>query len=337
MRSLKHALGALYGLAIGDALGMPTQSLPRTTIVARYGHLITQFYPGSPDHPIVPGLPGGTVTDDTEQALLLANLLVQSHGSPDVKVLAEKLIEWENDMQRRGSHDLLGPSTKSALASLQSGQDAKVAGRFGTTNGAAMRIAPVGIASPIGDLTRLVDNVERVSHLTHNTGLALAGAAAIAAAVSAGIEAYNTEDATKAAIQAAEIAGQRGYWVAGADIATRIRWAMDVMLSPSKSGQDPATIIDHLIGTSLMAQESIPAAFAVLTVHPREPWKACQLAASLGGDTDTIASMAGAMGGALCGVDAFPEWARNQVTLVNQLSLEPLAQSLLDLRKKTAP
>ena len=41
-----RALGALYGLALGDALGMPTQSLPRAEIVARYGTVVGGFHPG---------------------------------------------------------------------------------------------------------------------------------------------------------------------------------------------------------------------------------------------------------------------------------------------------
>jgi ADP-ribosylglycohydrolase len=41
-----RALGALYGLAIGDALGMPTQSRSRADIVARYGSLLDGFEPG---------------------------------------------------------------------------------------------------------------------------------------------------------------------------------------------------------------------------------------------------------------------------------------------------
>ena len=41
--TLSRAAGALYGLAVGDALGMPTQSLPREQIVASYGALIDGF------------------------------------------------------------------------------------------------------------------------------------------------------------------------------------------------------------------------------------------------------------------------------------------------------
>src|SRR5262249_59248839 len=76
-----RALGALYGLALGDALGMPTQSLPRAEIVARYGAVISGFHPGADGHPLAAGLPAGSVTDDTEQAVLLARLGVAGPGA----------------------------------------------------------------------------------------------------------------------------------------------------------------------------------------------------------------------------------------------------------------
>jgi ADP-ribosylglycohydrolase len=116
MRS--RALGALYGLALGDALGMPTESLPRAEIVARYGPLVETFHPGPPDHPLAAGLPAGTVTDDTEQAVLLARLVVAGGGDVDAGALAAGLLAWEDSMRARGSLSLLGPSTKRALAAL---------------------------------------------------------------------------------------------------------------------------------------------------------------------------------------------------------------------------
>ena len=83
-----RALGALYGLAIGDALGMPAQSLSRAEVVARYGPLIGEFCPGPDDHPLAAGLPAGSVTDDTEQAMLLARLVVAGGGEVDAGDLA---------------------------------------------------------------------------------------------------------------------------------------------------------------------------------------------------------------------------------------------------------
>src|SRR6185312_2446275 len=154
-----RAAGALYGLAVGDALGMPTQSLPRARIVADYGGLVAAFEPAPPDHPLAAGLPAGSVTDDTEQALLLARLLIEGGGRVDPAELARRLLAWERSMRERGSLDLLGPSTRRAIVELLAGADIDLAGRLGATNGAAMRIAPVGIATPAADLALLVDRV----------------------------------------------------------------------------------------------------------------------------------------------------------------------------------
>jgi ADP-ribosylglycohydrolase len=178
MRS--RALGALYGLAIGDALGMPTQSLSRAEVVARYGPLVGEFCPGPHGHPLAAGLPAGSVTDDTEQAMLFARLVVAGGGEVDAGDLACELLGWEESMRARGSLDLLGPSTRQALATLAAGARVAEAGRAGLTNGAAMRITPVGIATTSRDPGLLEDRVVAASRLTHNTGVALAGAAAVA-------------------------------------------------------------------------------------------------------------------------------------------------------------
>ena len=329
MRAKDRARGALYGLAIGDALGMPTQMLSRRQIVARWGPLLTGFEAAPDDHPIAAGMPAGAVTDDTEQAVLLGRLLVADHGRVDPGDLAAALLGWEREMAARGSLDLLGPSTKRALIAVQAGAPPTETGRYGDTNGAAMRITPVGIATA-ADRLDLVDRVQRASLVTHNTSVALAGAAAVAAAVSAGIDGADVAAATEAAIAAARRGAQRGHWTAGADVAARIEWAANLV-----AGAPPlraAEVIYTLVGTSLATQESVPAAFAVLSAVPADPWRACLLAASLGGDTDTIAAMAGAIGGACHGLAAFPPHAIETVDR-NGLDLAALADSLLELRK----
>ncbi|MFE9656610.1 ADP-ribosylglycohydrolase family protein [Micromonospora sp. NPDC006431] len=325
-----RAVAALTGLAVGDALGMPTQSMPREQIVARYGRL-TGFEPGPADQPIAPGMPAGTVTDDTEQALLLGRLLLDGRGRIDGHRLARELLAWEDDMRRRGSLDLLGPSTRAAVAAVAAGRPLEEAGRFGTTNGAAMRIAPVGVAVPATDLDRLVDRVVEASWVTHNTGVALAGAAAVAAAVSAGLDGADTATATATAVRAAQLAAGRGHWVAAADISARIAWAADLVVG--RTPEAAADLIYRLVGTSVATQESVPAAFAVLAVHPDDPWQACLLAAGLGGDTDTIAAMVGAIAGAGHGVASFPDTALETIEKTNHLPLADLATRLLALRQ----
>jgi ADP-ribosylglycohydrolase len=330
VRPPDRARGALYGLAIGDALGMPTQMLSRQQIADRWGPMLNGFEAAPEDHPIAAGQPVGAVTDDTEQAVLLGGLLVRGNGRVDPGELAAALLAWERDMAARGSLDLLGPSTKRALAAVQNGTSPAEAGRYGDTNGAAMRITPVGIVASAGNLQALVDQVQQASFVTHNTSIALAGAAAVAAAVSAGIDGADVAAATEAAIAAARLGAQRGHWTAGADDAARIAWA--VSLVADARPQRAAEVIYTLVGTSLATQESVPAAFAVLSAVPGDPWQACLLAASLGGDCDTIAAMAGAIGGACHGLAAFPPHAIETVDR-NGLELARLADSLLQLRK----
>ncbi len=328
--AVSRARGALYGLAVGDALGMPTQHLSRQEIRARWGDRLRGFEPAPPGHPIAAGLPAGSVTDDTEQAVLLARLLVQGDGAVDPRQLAQALVRWELDMAGRGSLDLLGPSTKRAVAAVLAGTPPEEAGATGDTNGAAMRIAPVGILVDLSQsLLTLVDQVVAASSVTHNTGIALAGAAAVAAAVSAGVSGAGIAEATALGVQAARIAAGRGHWVAGADVAARIEWATRLVAGRTRA--QAAELIYKLVGTSLATQESVPAAFAVLTAEPADPWQACLLAASLGGDCDTIAAMAGAIAGACHGVTAFPPEAIAVID-AQGLGLAGLADDLYTLR-----
>ena len=357
METLSRARGALYGLAIGDALGMPTQMLSRAEIRDRWGEVLPGFEPAPPGHPIAAGLPDGAITDDTEQAVLLGRLLVQGNGTVDPRELAEALVRWERTMAERGSLDLLGPSTKRAVAAVLAGTPPEEAGATGATNGAAMRITPVGIAvalapaspaappgpapsgpgpappnpgpAPSSDLSTLVDQVVAASSVTHNTGIALAGAAAVAAAVSAGVSGAGIAEATALAVQAARIAARRGHWVAGADVAARIEWATSLVAGRDEA--EAAELIYTLVGTSLATQESVPAAFAVLAAEPADPWRACLLAASLGGDCDTIAAMTGAIAGACHGVGAFPPEAIAVID-AHGLGLADLADDLVVLR-----
>ncbi len=322
----ERALAALHGLAIGDALGMPTQLLPPAEVAARFG-VLDGFRAAGGDHPIAAGLPAGSITDDTEQALLLARLLLETGGRVPARVWAERLAAWEDGMRARGSLDLLGPSTRAAIAAIRAGADPADAGRAGTTNGAAMRIAPVGIAIRSHDLGALVDLVAEACLPTHGTGVAIAGAAAVAAAVSAGLDGADRSAATEVAIAAAELGEHRGHWVAGASVGARIGWAAALGARP-----DGADRLGALVGTSLATQESVPTAFGLLAFADGDGWRACLAAAQGGGDSDTIAAIAGAIAGATG--SPWPESAVRTVTTVNALDLGPLADGLLELRAR---
>lgn len=325
---LDHAHGALLGLALGDALGMPTQSMSPTEISEDYGS-ITRLIGAGPRQMIAHGMPAGSVTDDTEQALLLAQLIIDGEGHIDERAFATALIDWERAMEAKGSLDLLGPSTKRAVERILDGVPASESGRFGSTNGAAMRVAPVGLATSAADLGSFVDAVVEASAVTHNTSLGIASASAIGAAVSIGVDGGSKQEAVEAAIDAARVGEQRGHWVAGGSIASRIEWATELL--QSKPTSEHARTLRELVGTSVASQESVVAAVALVAASD-DAWGTLCIASELGGDTDTIAAMAGAVLGAVHGTSIWPEGAVQTVLAVNELELEPLARRLLAIR-----
>ena len=308
-----RALGALYGLAIGDALGMPTQELDRSEAKRILG-APPHFRDGG-ENPIARGLPAGSVTDDTMQCLLIAELLVSGSGAIDPKKLADALLAWEREMAEHGRHLLLGPSTKRALAAVAAGDDPSRTGRGGTTNGAAMRIAPVGIATPVQPLGRLVAAVVAADQVTHDTDVAHGGAAAVAAVVSAGVDGATFKQAVRGAIQAARQFGFAG------------------LVEEALTLTNVDAVVERF-GTGVETAESVPTAFGVAFLSHGDVWEACTVAAGLGGDTDTIAALAGAMVGACTGLSALPPDAVRKVREVNGLDLEPVVENLLALRRR---
>jgi ADP-ribosylglycohydrolase len=330
MSAETRAHGALLGLAIGDALGMPTQYQPRALISERYG-ILDRFQPGPEDNFISRGMAAGRVTDDTDQAVLLGEMLVEGRGRIDPERFAQALLAWEARMIAAGSLDLLGPSTRHALQLVAAGTSTDLTGRSGSTNGAAMRVAPVGIAFRPEPLTGLVDAVFQTGHVTHNTTVAIAGASAVAAAVSAGIEGAGLSDALRLGVEAARLGARRGFYFAGGDVAARIEWALDLVRG--RSEEDSLDLIYRLVGTGVATNEAVPAAIAICSVAPEDPWRVCCLAASLGGDCDTVAAIAGAIMGAYHGAARFPREAVTALQEANPaLRLEALAADLLALR-----
>ncbi|PID97636.1 MAG: ADP-ribosylglycohydrolase, partial [Actinobacteria bacterium] len=225
LSSVDRAVGAFIGLAVGDALGMPTQSLSPATITSLYGR-ITAHVGGATQQPYAPGLPAGTVTDDTEQAILVADLLLKGGGHISPEDFARALLNWEEEVIERGSHDLLGPSTKAALEKVRAGADPTTTGTTGTTNGSAMRVTPVGIAYGTADLKAFAEAVHESCRVTHNTQQGFQGAALIAAAVSHGIDGADTRAAIDAALDTVSRLNAPVHWVEGAEVLARTRWAV---------------------------------------------------------------------------------------------------------------
>ena len=308
---------------------MPTQELSRTRAQDLLG-AGPAYLDGPADNPISAGMPAGSITDDTEQALLVGALLVRGRGRIDPSSLCDALLGWQDDMIARGSLDLLGPSTQTALSAVRAGADPATTGRSGTTNGAAMRVTPVGIACPATDLDALVAAVADAGRVTHDTPQARSGAAAVAAVVSAGVDGATFAEAVPLAIEAAGRGGSD-------ELAGLVEDAVRESGSLEASGAqrlDENGRLDAIVarfGTSLATIESVPAAFAVAALSPQDAWHAGWLGARLGGDADTIAAMAAAMVGACTGARALPDRATAGLK-VDRSAVEALVEGLLLLR-----
>ena len=332
-----RAYGALAGLALGDALGMPTQAMSPEQIRAVYGR-ITGLVDGDASQPYAPGMPAGSVTDDTEQALLVASLLVRGRGSSSGRValdageFAHALLAWEDSMIERGSLDLLGPSTKAALERVRAGEDPLSVGGAGTTNGAAMRVTPIGIAISTEDPPAFADAVWSSCQVTHATRQGFQSAALVAAAVSMGIDTPRSaaSDMTALlwkAVSYVDSLPERGAWTPDPDVVAATRRAMQLVANPASSSLE---CLVEQVGTSVASAQAIPMAFALLA---REPSPQALLdAANIGGDTDTIGAIAGAILGGLLGVEAFDAALLTQVQNVSGLHLTEAATALLSLR-----
>jgi hypothetical protein len=327
-----RAYGALAGLALGDALGMPTQAMSPQQIQTVYGH-VTGLVDGDKSQPYAPGMAAGSVTDDTEQALLIASLLLKGHGSGlnlDASEFSHALLAWEDSMIERGSLDLLGPSTKAALERVRAGENPLRVGGEGTTNGAAMRVTPIGIAASTSDRQLFADAVWSSCQVTHATRQGFQSAALVAAAVSLGIDAgaADVTDLLWKAVAFVRSLPERGAWSPEPDVVAATHRALKLAAQPSSSLEWLA----GQIGTAVASAQAIPMAFALLARDPSP--RALLQAANLGGDTDTIGAIAGAILGASLGVEVFDAYGLAQVEQVSQLDLPSVATDLLALRDR---
>ena len=334
---LSRAHGALAGLALGDALGMPTQAMSPEQIRAVYGR-ITGLVDADASQPYAPGMPAGSVTDDTEQALLVASLLVRGRGSSSGRValnaveFAHSLLAWEDSMIERGSLDLLGPSTKAALERVRAGADPLSVGGAGTTNGAAMRVTPIGVAVSTADPEAFAEAVWSSCRVTHATRQGFQSAALVAAAVSMGIDTPRSaaSDMTALlwkAVSYVDSLPERGAWTPDPDVVAATRRAMQLVANPASSSLE---CLVEQVGTSVASAQAIPMAFALLARDPSP--QALLDAANLGGDTDTIGAIAGAILGSMLGVEAFDAAMLAQVQNVSGLHLTEATTALLSLR-----
>jgi ADP-ribosylglycohydrolase len=298
-----HILGGLYGHALGDAWGMAAYLRPSQTWSYYNGWLET-LVDAPPDHPIHAGLKAGQVTDDTQQAMALANAIIRD-DSISVEGTAQAILAWYDEIDGDNS-PYVGPSTRRAVQALRTGADPHYTGLRGDTNGSAMRITPIGLIHP-GNPEAAIEDAVIACTPTHYTDVAVSGACAVAAAIAQALVPNTTlEEILQVAIWAADVGLQRGAPWMGASVARKIDFAVQLATDANISEGDRIQNLYDLVGSSLAVADSVPCAFGILAMAEGDPVETAIYAAALSGDADTVGAIACAIAGAWHTVDAIP-------------------------------
>jgi ADP-ribosylglycohydrolase len=281
--------GCLYGAAIGDALGSAFEFVDSDAIERALGEPIVRAYqaalPGSLLYPREPGRP----TDDTAMALSVACAI--AGGEPLTPALfARRFLEdLDRDSGRFGKifwGGGPGGATTRSLSRLRRGADPATCGHpEDGGNGAAMRVHPVGF---LADRNEVLDVAALQARVTHGHPAAVAAAVAVAALVHDALEDVATSVEVPAGISDPTFVKtwhelHRGLVPDGLRLPSRLR------------------------NVAMSGWETVAAAHAIATCFADDPVVAIGVAAASGGDTDTLASITGAIVGARSGVRAFPK------------------------------
>lgn len=299
--------GALYGQALGDAFGMPPELWGRKRTRAFFGGPITEMLDGPAENDVAFNYVRGQFTDDTGQALVLLDSLSHTGYRPDARDIAERMLAWA-DRENAFANNILGPTTKLALAAFREGRDASPVTDKALSNGAAMRIGPVGAMLPSDRPDRLVEFVYGVTRATHTSDVTIAGASMVAEGVASAIV-HDDFDTVLGDILAIEPAGyDRGAETCSPRLAERVNIGIDIARKYQGRDKEFLEKVYDIVGAGVPIIESVPAAITI-AYYAQDPNRSALLCANLCGDTDTIGAMATSICGAFTGAEAIlPEY-----------------------------
>lgn len=336
-------LGSLALAGMGDALGAQTEQWSIDEIADHHGGLVVAF--GVPPPDTFAGANAGKraeITDDASQMYYLARALARSAGQLDYDGWVRCLLDWAQNCSKA---TFMGPSTATMVHALLTGEDISRVGvignslrkmtTVGTTNGAAMRVAPCGLIHP-GDIHAACEQAFVTCLPSHDTDIAISAACSIAAGVAQALARSSLEDVLAACVRGAELGqalgAQRARKVAGPNVSSRIAMALQIA-AHATNDRGLLVELERQVGNSVLAAESIPAAIGILAYAKADPMRTISLCSSIGNDTDSIATMAGAIAGAMHGTAALPPALYQEFLLANDADYQigDMASQLADI------
>lgn len=297
-------LGSLLGTAVGDALGAPFEGWSRVRIeeiksVAEKRDVLIY-------------------TDDTHMMIGVAESLIRCKGF-DGEDMAQTFAKNYEVEPFRG----YGPGPPSIFRLIRSGEPWDKAaqrlyggGSYG--NGSAMRVAPIGVFYH-DRLHKLEEITHKSSQITHAHILGKEGAALQAYAVAL---ATNLEPSLS--FSRSDFLAKLSTYTKQDIYEQRLKKVVALLTEQNKG-----KIVAQL-GNGIEAFNSVPTAIFSFLLHYDSFSEAVLYAVSLGGDTDTIGAMTGAISGAYLGIESIPDSWKEK--LENMPYIEELAKELWSLR-----
>lgn len=290
----------LPSIAYGDAMGLPTETMSASEIAGRYGrldHLIPPLH-----NPYYPGnFPAGTTSDDTQLSVAVAEGLLAADGF-DIDAQAEahlsayhaitKTKNYKGEWSVRG----WGGSTTASMERMAAGMSPLESGEpEGAGNGILMKMAPLvywQVARQIDEPTRR-QQYDELTTMTHDSEIARA---------------------------CTRLHGEVTHWLLehpGASLDAFRTKALDVLASEpnadpkgriERAMRFPVTSLTQLVGRyatghtnghyGFFVPSTVAMTYDVLVAARGDYTTAVNYAVNLGGDTDSIASIAGTMANA---------------------------------------
>ena len=333
LKRKERILGCLIGGAYGDALGAPTENRTREQIFEKWGYVDRLYAP--PSDVFARGNQAGQVTDDFSMAYVTIMEILKHGGIVDDEVAKSSLVEWSKD--ERFFEQFVGPTSRKFINRLK-GLDCEVAvtkfepvnDNLRASNGGAMKIGPVSLFAK-GDMDKAMKLTEVICMPTHGNRISLSAACGVAASVNSALMGHDLcqilQDGLEGARYGERTGREKGIPIAGPSMEKRMKLAIHMGFT----AEDLSGAMDCMrryFDCSGMAADSVPVSFGLLAAAGGDVCRAVEAAANIGNDTDTIATIVGAVLGTSCGSRAFDGEIIRTINQVNGYELEKLAEEI---------
>ncbi|MCE5188697.1 MAG: ADP-ribosylglycohydrolase family protein [Eubacteriales bacterium] len=326
-------LGSILGAAVGDAMGAVTETKTPEMIRARFGGYVEDLLPG-PEDTFVKDCPAGAVTDDFSLAYYTAQELAGCRGSVTRELSEKALLTWASHPEY---FCFAGPTTQASVKRIQGfevdpGLSFMACDNHKATNGSAMKIFAVGLINP-GDIEKAVRDTATVCLPTHSTNASISGASAISAAVAAAVTGASLNDVLGAGLRGARMGYELGTLLGDPTSVASVEKRMELAIrmgSQGKSWEEAMLELGEIIGSGIAVNEAVPCVFGILAATNGDTMAGIRMGVNIGNDTDTVATMVGAIAGAMHGAESMPKRYLEIIERINEMELAALANRIYE-------